>query len=173
MNFIALCRRLQLTIDKLKERKAQDLGAEDLARDCCSETESEGNGSKSDGRSSASCSLDVATPRSNKPKGLAGSEPEELEDDIPLISILQSRKISGKTRTTNVEKQKISSKPPVASSNSTDRVICRKRVRVVLSDDEGEMENGSEGRVSKYTRESIATSDKCVFACLLFSIFFH
>ncbi|KAK0605730.1 hypothetical protein LWI29_030110 [Acer saccharum] len=161
-------RSLQLAIDKLKESETRNLGAQDVAgEDCCSETDTEGNDHKSDSRSSACCSLDPVKSRSSRSKTLAGVEVEELNDDLPLISFLQSSKSSPKMKTPYVEKQNISSKPTEASprslSKSTNSIVSRKRIRVVLSDDEGEMDDELEclkGRVHKCPVEAVATSDE-------------
>lgn len=142
--------------------------------DCCSETDTEGNDHKSDSRSSACCSLDLVKSRSSRSKTLAGVEVEELNDDLPLISFLQSSKSSPKMKTPYVEKQNISSKPTEASprslSKSTNSIVSRKRIRVVLSDDEGEMDDELEclkGRVHKCPVEAVATSDECEFSLSL------
>ncbi|KAK3211640.1 hypothetical protein Dsin_016346 [Dipteronia sinensis] len=161
-------RRLQLAIDKLKESETRNVGAKDVAgEDCCSETDTEGNDQKSDSRSSACCSLDLVKSRSSTSKTLAGVEVEELNDDLPLISFLQSSKSSPKMKTPYIEKQNISSKPTEASprslSKSTNSIVGRKRIRVVLSDDEGEMDDELEclkGRVHKCPVEAVATSDE-------------
>ncbi|KAK1587587.1 hypothetical protein Q3G72_014471 [Acer saccharum] len=161
-------RSLQLAIDKLKESETRNLGAQDVAGEhCCSETDTEGNDHKSDSRSSACCSLDPVKSRSSRSKTLAGVEVEELNDDLPLISFLQSSKSSPKMKTPYVEKQNISSKPTEASprslSKSTNSIVSRKRIRVVLSDDEGEMDDELEclkGRVHKCPVEAVATSDE-------------
>ncbi|KAK4840892.1 hypothetical protein QYF36_020698 [Acer negundo] len=161
-------RSLQLAIDKLKESETRNLGAQDVAgEDCCSETDTEGNDHKSDSRSSACCSLDLVKSRSSRSKTLAGVEVEEFNNDLPLISFLQSSKSSPKMKMPYVEKQNISSKRTEASprslSKSTNSIVSRKRIRVVLSDDEGEMDDEFEclkGRVHKCPVEAVATSDE-------------
>ncbi|KAL5752076.1 hypothetical protein ACOSQ2_022583 [Xanthoceras sorbifolium] len=160
-------RRLQFAIDKLKESKTRDLGAQDVAGDCCSETDTEGNDHKSESRSSACYSPELIKSRSSGSKALAGLEVEELKDDLPLISFLQSSKSSSKMKMPCMEKQNISSKPieasPRSSSKLTNSVVSRKRIRVVLSDDECEMDDElacSEGRFHKCPVEAVASSDE-------------
>ncbi|KAK2656121.1 hypothetical protein Ddye_009173 [Dipteronia dyeriana] len=164
---IEKARRLQLAIDKLKESETRNLGADVAGEDCCSETDTEGNDHQSDSRSSACCSLDLVKSRSRRSKTLAGLEVEELNDDLPLISFLQSSKSSPKMKTPYVEKQNISSKPtessPRSLSKSSNSIVGRKRIRVILSDDEDEMDDELEclkGRVHKCPVEAVATSDE-------------
>ncbi|KAJ0098287.1 hypothetical protein Patl1_27847 [Pistacia atlantica] len=161
-------RRLQLAIDKLKDSETTNLEAQEVAGDICSETDTEGNDHLSDGRSSASCSPKMSKAGSGQSKSLAGVE--EFKDDVPLISILQSSKRSAKMRTAYVQKQNVTKKPTEASPKSLSKLtdsqqtgVGRKRVRVVLSDDEGEMHDDVEcmkGRFHKNLVEDIATSDE-------------
>lgn len=161
---------MQHEIDKLKESKIEDLEARDVARDCCSETDTEGNDHLPDVRSSASFSAEISKSDSGRSKTLAGLE--EVEDDEPLVSFLRSSVRLPKWKTAYVEKQKILSKPTEhspkslsISTNSKQTGGGRKRIRVVLSDDEGEMddEEGLKGRFQKCPVEGVATSDASRF----------
>uniref|UniRef100_A0A5B6ZRH6 Protein TONSOKU n=1 Tax=Davidia involucrata TaxID=16924 RepID=A0A5B6ZRH6_DAVIN len=159
-------RRLQLLMDKLKQSKSREFEAQIKAGDYCSETETEGDDQLSNSRSDTSCS-----PR--KSKSNSKSKPhtslEELKDDAPLISLLHSRKNSYKLKTSHVEKPNASTNPNEGSPKSMSKsggsqqtVVGRKRVRVILSDDEGEIHDNvecSRGR-PKCPAEDVASSDE-------------
>lgn len=167
-----MCRRLQEEIEYLKKSKSRELETQNLSRDCCSETDTEGDDCLSNGRPNVSCSPNVSKSSSARSKSLAGVE--ELNDDVPLISLLQSSKHSPKKKTARAENLNTSSNLIEASANCLSKttscnqqtVVGRKRVRVVLSDDEDEMHDEvdcSKGRLNRCLVEDIATSDECAF----------
>jgi hypothetical protein len=166
-----LCRRLQLLIDKLKQSKDKEFERHILEEDCCSETDTEGNDHFSESsRSSARCSQDMSKSNSSRLKSVASVE--ELSDDVPLISLLQSNKDSPKTEAAQLEKHNIftrttkASPKSVSKSTSNQQTVGRKRVRLILSDDENDMPNEvvcSKGRPDRGPVEAVATSDECGF----------
>ncbi|CAI9758311.1 unnamed protein product [Fraxinus pennsylvanica] len=118
-------RKIQLLIDKLKQSENRELEAEDMAVDCCSETETE-------------------------------------VDDLSL----DDRNLA-KLRTAGVAVPNACTKHPESSTQSTSRssgslTIGRKRIRVILSDDEGEGYKVycSSKTAHKCPAESVATSDE-------------
>ncbi|PON82233.1 N-terminal acetyltransferase A, auxiliary subunit [Trema orientale] len=156
-NNVDKARKYQLLINKLKESKDTELGKQDvMTENYCSESDTEGNIHTSNDRSNA-C---------DSPETLANVQ--EMSDDVPLISLLQSTRGSPKIKPTNMEKQKTSSNfknfSPKGSSRSISNqdTVGRKRVRVVLSDDEDETfveVERSKGRTLSYPVEDVATSD--------------
>ncbi|KAK8271273.1 hypothetical protein V6Z12_D11G252100 [Gossypium hirsutum] len=133
-------RRLQLEIDKLKQSKVEELDEKHIATDCCSETDTEGDDHCSDDMSSA-CLEVLRKSGSNGSVPLAASG--ESNDDLPLISLIRPSKKSPKDKTTDTANNNISKEPdetsPKSLSKSTSNqqtVVGRKRVRLVLSDDE-------------------------------------
>ncbi|GFY91241.1 tetratricopeptide repeat (TPR)-containing protein [Actinidia rufa] len=91
-------RRLQLLIDKLKQSKTRELETENLEQDWCSETETEGHDlSPNESESSdVNCFQEA---RTNSVKSQSHTRVEEPKDDIPLISLLHSRKSSTNPKT--------------------------------------------------------------------------
>ncbi|XP_012466931.1 protein TONSOKU isoform X1 [Gossypium raimondii] len=136
-------RRLQLEIDKLKQSKVEELDEKHIATDRCSETDTEGDDHCSDDMSSA-CLEVLRKSSSNGSVPLAASG--ESNDDLPLISLIRPSKRSPKDKTTDTANNNISKEPdetsPKSLSKSTSNqqtVVGRKRVRLVLSDDEGDV----------------------------------
>ena len=166
-----LCRRLQLLIDKLKKSKDKELETHNVAEDCCSETYTEGNYHLSESRSDACCSPEMSKLNSSRSNSVASVE--ELNDDVPLISLLRSSKNSPKMKAAQSEKHNISTQPakvlPKSLSISTSNQqtgVGRKRARVILSDDESEVPyevERSKGRPDKCPVEAVTTSDECRF----------
>lgn len=133
--------------------------------DCCSETETEGDDLSPNG-SHMSCFQE--TSKTNSAKSQSQNRMEELKDDQPLISLLHSRRNLTKQKTTCVPAS--SSKPTQTLPESMPRftesqqTVGRKRICVILSDDEGEMYEEVEcprQRHQKGLEEFIATSDEC------------
>lgn len=170
------CRRLQLLIDKLKKSNDKELETHNVAEDCCSETYTEGNYHLSESRSDACCSPEMSKLNSSRSNSVASLE--ELNDDVPLISLLQSSKNSPKMKAAQSEKHNISTQPakvlPKSLSISTSNQqtgVGRKRARVILSDDESEVPNEverSKGRPDKCPVEAVTTSDECRFKLRVF-----
>lgn len=157
-------RKLQLLIDELKLSKPREFGAQNMELDCCSETETEGDDLSPNG-SHMSCFQE--TSKTNSAKSQSQNRMEELKDDQPLISLLHSRRNPTKQKTTRVPAS--SSKPTQTLPESMPRftesqqTVGRKRIRVILSDDEGEMYEEVEcprQRHQKGLEEFIATSDE-------------
>ncbi|XP_065875046.1 protein TONSOKU [Euphorbia lathyris] len=159
-------RRLQREISNLKRSKRQELETVNLARDYCSETDTDGDGHLSDARPNESYSPETSKSSSTNSKHANGVE--ELNDDVPLISFLHSHKHSSQKQTTYTESCNTSTKSTEASpkclskASNQQTIVGRKRVRVILSDDEGEMndENCFEGLTRRCSvPQHIATSD--------------
>ena len=133
-----LSSELKETIQNLKESEHAEK-AECSTQDECSETDSEGHANVSNDRPNA-CSS-PQTPNSLRSERLA--DLDEANDDVPLISFLQPGKrlfkrkqVSGKQDADTDQTKKDFS--VVADSQQT--VAGRKRIRVILSDDESETE---------------------------------
>ncbi|VVA98138.1 unnamed protein product [Arabis nemorensis] len=135
-------RELKEKIENLKESEhggRAECGTEDE----CSETDSEGHVNISDDRPNACISPEPQT------SNLLRSEPladlDDPNDDVPLISFLKPGKrlskrkqVSGKQDVDTDQTKKDFS----AAGDSQQTVVGRKRIRVILSDDESETENG-------------------------------
>ncbi|XP_061345353.1 protein TONSOKU [Gastrolobium bilobum] len=130
-------RRLKLLIDKLKKSKEKELEARSMPEDCCSETDTEPDDCPSNSGSDNFCS----------PKTISRSKTltteVELKDDMPLMSLYQSIKGSSRKITDHAESLTNSTKQaeqsPKSLSNLTSNhqtVVGRKRVRIILSDDD-------------------------------------
>uniref|UniRef100_A0A6N2LC22 Protein TONSOKU n=1 Tax=Salix viminalis TaxID=40686 RepID=A0A6N2LC22_SALVM len=159
-------RRLQHEIEKLKSEN-WEIERKNLAADCCSETDTEGDDHLSDCRSNASCSQEINESGSAGSKYLAGAE--GLNDDLPLISLLRSHKNSPRIKSTQEEMHNTSTWPTKASpqcfsktASDQQTVLSRKRIRIVLSDDEDEMHDEvdcSRERLNRCPPEDVATSN--------------
>lgn len=143
----------------------------------CSETETEGSGF-----------LDNGSDASNSPikdmfvsKSLNSSDFQEFSDDAPLVSLIRSSKKlsrakispscgaktggSGKVIDTSQRKRSPSSSVAKCTSNDIDyqQPTGRKRIRVVLSDDEVDEHaelDGSSKRFCEKTVDDMATPDE-------------
>ncbi|KAL2498642.1 Protein TONSOKU [Abeliophyllum distichum] len=158
-------RKTQLLIDKLKQSENRELDAEDMAVNCCSETETELDDLSPDDRCHSSFSPEKSKLNSTKSK--FSDTPDELDEDTPLISLCRPKRNLAKLRTARVAVTNASTKPPELSTQSTSRssgslTIGRKRFRVILSDDEGEGDevHCSSRTVHKCPAEGVATSDE-------------
>nr|GMC64406.1 protein TONSOKU [Ipomoea batatas] len=170
-------RRLQLSIDKLKQSQSKDLGVPDLAGDLCSETETEADQSP-DGESDMSFSPTKSEFGDKKSEFHATSD--HSYENLPLTSLLDPNKKLAKLKTTSVAR----TKPPECSprslsksSSSQTETISRKRTRIILSDDEDENDEvhcsggivnpgaednqafSSHDMFHKFAVEDVATSD--------------
>ncbi|KAA3477919.1 protein TONSOKU-like isoform X1 [Gossypium australe] len=159
-------RRLQLEIDKLKQSKVEELDEKNIATDCCSETDTEGDDHCSDDMSSA-CLEVLRKSNSNGSVPLEASG--ESNDDLPLISLIRPSKRSSKNKTADTADNNISKEPdetsPKTLSKSTSNqqtVVGRKRVRLVLSDDEGDVPHEVECSARRLHRRPVdfAASDE-------------
>ncbi|XP_022741653.1 protein TONSOKU-like [Durio zibethinus] len=155
-------RRLQLEIDKLKQSKVKELEANHIATDCCSETDTDGDDDCSDNMSNAYLEV-MSKFNSNRSASLAASG--ELDDDLPLISLIRPSKRSPKNKTAHTGKYNISIEPdgafPKSLSKSTSNqqtVVSRKRVRLVLSDDEGDMHDEVESSARRLHKRSVGVA---------------
>lgn len=149
---------MQLLIDDLKQSNDGKLEARNMGAEYCSETDTEG-----DDRSIARNSPLTSTPNACE---IESNHDKELNDDVPLITIIHGSKQLPKLTTTLLEKpnnmrkcKELSTMSPARSSGT---VVGRKRVRVVLSDDE---DDGAEadidcckGSLQKCSVEGIGTS---------------
>ncbi|XP_055832126.1 protein TONSOKU isoform X3 [Solanum dulcamara] len=133
-------RRLQSSIDKLKQSKIGDLEAQYVAGDCCSESETEV------GNQSPITSYDSISPKTTKlEKSKSHGSKDEFED-LPLISLIRPKKNLSKLKSAYVETTIASTELPDSSSLSMSRpagsqTVGRKRVRLILSDDEDDNED--------------------------------
>ncbi|KAL0899977.1 hypothetical protein Bca101_083938 [Brassica carinata] len=157
---------------ELKE-KIQNLESEHGERveygteDECSETDSEGHGNISIDRPNACSSPDLQT--SNSPKSEPLADLDEANDDVPLISFLQPgrrlskrKQFSGKQDVETDQTKKDFSAP----ADSQQTVSGRKRIRVILSDDESETEyelGCPRGSLHKVTSQSKEVSDESMY----------
>ena len=145
-------------IDKLKQSKSEKLEGRNMAEDCCSETDTEGDDCLSNSRSSVK-------------KAKTKPDHEEFEDDVPLISLLQKNQKLPKQNVVRVDEVQPTGASRKSSSTSTSdqQTVSRKRVRVVLSDDEGEIQdevacsNFERGRLRKCPVEDVGATDECKF----------
>ena len=136
-----LCRRLKVLIDKLKISIEKEPEAKNMQEDCCSETDTEADDNLSITGSDDFCSLNTISGSKTLTTG------EELKDDMPLMSLYQSIKGSSRNITGHVESLTNSTKQaeqsPKNLTNLTSNhqaIVGRKRVRVILSDDEDDDE---------------------------------
>ncbi|KAF7834177.1 protein TONSOKU [Senna tora] len=130
-------RRLKLLIDKLKRSIEKEPETKTMPEDYCSETDSEANSYLSNSGSDAFCS-----PKTSYRSKTVSAE-EEVNEDLPLMSLFQSIKSSSKKRTGHMESLSNSTKQAEQSPKSSPNLTSnhqnaggRKRVRVILSDDD-------------------------------------
>lgn len=147
-----------------------------MAVDCCSETETELDDLSPADRSHSSFLPEKS--KLNSMKSKFNDTPDELDEDTPLISLRQPKRNLAKLRTARAAVTKASTKPPESSTQSTSRssgslTIGRKRVRVILSDDEDEDEGDevhcSSRTVHKCPTEGVPTSDESEKINMFFS----
>lgn len=122
-----------------------------MAEDRCSESGTEGSGGLPDNMSNAFCSGEIRNSNSSRSHSL--NDKEELNDDVPLISLIRSTKALSKVKSAHLEK-------------TEQTVVGRKRVRLVLSDDEDEMCDEAECpkvRPNKIPLRNVATSSEGKF----------
>lgn len=164
--YIILFRDLKEKIQNLKEAE-HDERAECGTQDECSETDSEGHVNITKDRPNACSSPEPQTSNS------LGSEPladlDEANDDVPLISFLQPRKrlfkkkqVSGK-QDVDIDQTK---KEFSAAADSQQTVAGRKRIRVILSDDESETEyelGCPKGSFHKVPRQNEEVSEESMY----------
>ncbi|KAK8524900.1 hypothetical protein V6N12_029752 [Hibiscus sabdariffa] len=155
-------RRLQVEIDKLKQSKVEEPEAKHIATDCCSETDTEGDDNFSDDMPNtymeASC-------RSSSKRSVPLAASGESNDDLPLISLIRSRKRSPKSKTAHTVNKNISmeldetfSKGLSKPTSNQQTIVGRKRVRLVLSDDEGDMPDDAR-RLHKCSIDAAASDE--------------
>lgn len=159
-----LCRRLQLLIDRLKRSENKELKPQNVA-DCCSETDTEGDNHLSNKSSRASYSSETSRSTCNRSEPLPGEV--ELDDDTTLLSLIRpvKRPVKMKTACTGRHENsaKLSEVSPKSLSKTTGNqqtVVGRKRVRLIISDDEEEIYDYSKGATIDYPMEDVATSSE-------------
>ncbi|XP_052206092.1 protein TONSOKU isoform X2 [Diospyros lotus] len=156
-------RRLQLEIDKLKQSKSREIEAQNMEQDCCYETETEGDDILPNGLDMG-CSQD--TSKSNSGKSASYTKIEDLHDDVPLISLFHNSRSASKLKaahfpiTSTNSTQALARRIPVATG-SQETVVGRKRIRIVLSDDEGEIHDdvGYSRERRETLEDGVPTSD--------------
>lgn len=153
----------------MKEIKRSGNETKDVAEDCCSETDTEANEVLSDSASDECCLSETrkfCNSRFNSSKSVA--DLEELNDAVTLTSPLKRHERSPKIKSIDMDKCNASAKPPELSPKSLSKStgsqqtsVGRKRVRVILSDDEGENEmmDFSQSRPHLWQGENSATSN--------------
>ncbi|KAL0379188.1 UNVERIFIED_CONTAM: protein TONSOKU [Sesamum radiatum] len=168
-------RRAKLLIDKLKQSKNWELEPEGISGECCSETKTDLDNLSTDDRSDGSFSPKKY--KSNLSRVKSNDIDDDLDENMPLASLLQSVKSIGKQRTACGSAPNASSRPCGSPTQSISRstgsfTVNRKRVRVILSDDEGENEEDSCSRrmVRKCAEEGIATSGECKLQIMMFHL---
>lgn len=155
------------------KEKIQNLESEQGERaecgteDECSETDSEGHGDKSNDRQNACSSPDLQT--SNSPESEQLADLDEANDDVPLISFLQPgrrfskrKQFSGKQDVETDQAKKDFSAPADSQQTGSGR----KRIRVILSDDESDTEyelGCPRGSLHKVTSQSKEVSDESMY----------
>ncbi|XP_042020559.1 protein TONSOKU isoform X1 [Salvia splendens] len=155
----------KILIDKLKQSKDAEIHPGGSPGDFCSETQTELDNLSADDGSDGSFS-----PKEHKPNahGVKSYDTcDESEEDITLMSLLRSKKGKRKKKPTCGTTPVASSIPCGSPARSLSRssgslTVNRKRVRIILSDDEGENDNNirSDRIGSRCLVEGIATSDE-------------
>jgi hypothetical protein len=162
-----LCfRRLQSLINRLKVSAKQETEAQDIAVNFCSETEPEID-DQSPNMSNVSTSSERST--SYSPQSKFQGSADDLNENSPLISFFHpSKKIKVKLQTACQADVNPSIKLPDSSPRSTSmsagsQSVGRKRTRLVLSDEECELDDEytQSKRVYECQREEVATSNGC------------
>ncbi|CAH8321495.1 unnamed protein product [Eruca vesicaria subsp. sativa] len=134
--------------------------AEHGTEDECSETDSEGHGDISNDRPNACSSPDLQT--SNSPESEPLADLNEADDDVPLISFLQPGKRLSKRKQFSGKQDLETDRAKndfSAPADSQQTVSGRKRIRVILSDDESETEyelgcpRGSSHKVASQSKD--------------------
>ncbi|CAN0880513.1 Protein TONSOKU [Linum grandiflorum] len=160
-------RRLQHEVEKLKQLGGREAEKNNLATDHCSETDTEEGDNLSDSSFSKPCSPNSGD--SFRRRSTSSAFVEEFKDDTPLISLLKSTKRLTRKTDTNDEEVYVSNNPNEASPTcfeiptTSQQSVGRKRVRVILSDDENETNEKVdylERKLPTTPVEDIATSDE-------------
>lgn len=148
-------KRLQVEIDRLKQLNHREFEEQNVAEDCCSETETEGDDQLSNSISSEGCSQKISNSKNSNRSTRCTKIEEVKDDDVPLISLLPTSKKNSHRKISEIKSLSKSStevpgKSLWKSTVNQQKVVGRKRVRVIVSDDEGETND-----------EDVATSDEC------------
>lgn len=141
--------------------------------DSCSETDTDEGDHRLHSMTDASSSERMSELPSNrsKPQVLA----DEFDEDVPLVSLFQCGKSSTKQKATCVSSTKLSPNSEASPLNlrnptqSPQNVVGRKRVRVVLSDDEDDVLDDArapQGQHYMSSAEGVASSDESEFKCI-------
>ncbi|KAF1867268.1 hypothetical protein Lal_00049697 [Lupinus albus] len=132
-------RSLKLLIDKLNNSTEKEPEAKNMPEECCSETDTEADVNLSNSGSDNFCSRKTISRSKTVTTG------EELKDDVPLMSLYQSikgssRKITGpmESFTSSTKQAELSPKSLTNLTSHQQSVVGRKRVRVILSDDDND-----------------------------------
>lgn len=153
-----LSRNTKLLIDKFKQLKRGEQELEDSFGSRCSETKTELDSPSTDDMSDGSFSPNKH--KRNSWKANSNDIDDELNENIPLISLRKSNKRKAKRRPACGAAPNASSRPHGSPAQSISRssdslTVNRKRVRIILSDDEGESDE------DRSPVEGIGTSDEC------------
>ncbi|XP_073150309.1 protein TONSOKU isoform X2 [Henckelia pumila] len=158
-------RRTKLLIDELKQPTNVELDDEDSLGNHCSETKTELDNLSTDDKSDGSFSPKRSSRNSSKYE--ANNSADEVIKDIPLRSLFQSSKKLCKKKTACGVAPNVSFRPCGSPTHSISKsigspTVSRKRVRVIISDDELEDDEVycSEKLFNKGPAERIATSDE-------------
>jgi len=169
LSIVIFYRRLKLLIDKLKKSN-EEVEANNTPEDCCSETDTE-----ADDCMSNSGPDDFCFPKTTYRSETLTPEDELDDDNAPLMSMYQSikgssRKITGhKESHTNSTKQVDQSPRSLTKLKSEHQAVSgRKRVRVILSDDDEDDEVECSSRKDHdYPVEDLPSYDTSTFSLLV------
>ncbi|XP_047972805.1 protein TONSOKU isoform X4 [Salvia hispanica] len=158
-------RSAKILIDKLKQSKDAEIHPGGSPGDFCSETQTELDNLSADDGSDGSFSPKEHKANAHEVKSYDTCD--ESEEDITLMSLLRSTKGKRKKKPTCGSTPVASSIPCGSPARSLSRssgslTVNRKRVRIILSDDEGENDDNirSDRISSRCFVEGIATSDE-------------
>ncbi|XP_068667550.1 protein TONSOKU [Aristolochia californica] len=154
-------RRLQHDIQNLRSSLNGQV-ERNQDEECCSETETEG--SDMSDTDSDSCKSPSDSRKLNSITSV-----EECSDDVPLVDLIHSTEAPASIRKPKVDSHgnrinESSKNTPCSGENDNPQLVGRKRVRVVLSDDEKNEDvepDKSSRRVQKSLGMSVATADNC------------
>lgn len=164
-NLWLVSRSAKILIDKLKQSKDAEIHPGGSPGDFCSETQTELDNLSADDGSDGSFSPKEHKANAHEVKSYDTCD--ESEEDITLMSLLRSTKGKRKKKPTCGSTPVASSIPCGSPARSLSRssgslTVNRKRVRIILSDDEGENDDNirSDRISSRCFVEGIATSDE-------------
>ncbi|KAL5715016.1 hypothetical protein ACHQM5_016905 [Ranunculus cassubicifolius] len=158
-------RRIKLKIQDLKQSTGTNHGIRKLRKECCSETETEGEDDLSDTRYSPR-----ESPMISGSSSVRSKTGKTCEDDEPLVELFPSSKRLTKRKASQLDKPtecskkaEISPKGSGKSNNKQYPLAGRKRSRVVFLDDDSDGDDEAEitgARICKGPTADTATSSE-------------